>query len=205
MSNNNLNAYINGSKLELGESSVKPKMIEELISLLPEIDEKYIDRIANAKEEYAESSKFFEWLSICAKNIKDTFNRTKPLCDIGIEEFEGLVEYVMQNIILHNVGIGEAAAEKEDNPVYSVSNISVLSSIINRYFENIFYDGASKFIANKSIQRNTGISEEKCDIFWKNYLKEEQALWRKYSMRLQVDIGKRLNDLLEALFNIEEE
>lgn len=195
---------MNGSLLELGKSPVKMEKMEKLFSLLPEINEEHILKIAE-KNEYVESRKFFEWLYEYAKNLKKMINKTKALCDINIEEFEDLVGYCLENVILHKKGVRAAADEKKDYPIYTADNISILCNIMDKYFEYIFYNDISKSTIDKKIRQNTGLSEEKCDILWNYYLKEEQALWRKYSMKLQINIDRRLNDLLDAVLSIEEE
>lgn len=201
--NNNLDIYVNGSMLELGKSPVDPKKMEKLFSILPEIDDKDIQKIIEENKKYTGSSKFFAWLYKYAKNIKITFHRTKPLCDMEIEDFDALAGYCIENVLLHNLGIQNA--EIKDQQIYSADNISILCSIIDSYFESIFYDGISKSVINKNISQSTKLSMDKCNILWNYYLKEEQALWRKYSMQLQVTIDKKLNDFLDAMLNMEED
>lgn len=179
--------------------------MEKLFSLLLEIDEEYILKTAKEKKEYAKSARFFEWLYEYAKNMKNIFFKAKPLCDMNIEKFEALADYCIENVILHNKGVSAAAIEKEGDPVYSADNISILCSIMDKYFESIFYKDYSRVVIHGNIRKSTGLSDEKCNILWDCYFKQEQALWRKYSMQLQVNIDRRLNDLLDAILNMEEE
>ncbi len=194
---NNLDLYINGSKFNAGKLPVEQEIIEQLFSILPEIDKDCILKIAE-KKEYVKSRCFFQWLQNYAENIKKTFNKTKHLCDMDIDGFRELAGYCLYNLILHN-----NANKHKFNVIYDNLDISMMASIMDRYFRDIFYDDYTKKHLNHEWQTYTKLPEQKIDILWELYLQEEEALWRKYSMKLQVNISRNLEDLLDILTDIE--
>lgn len=195
---NNLDLYIDGSKFDAGKLPVGHEIIEKLFSILPEIDEDSIMEIIEEKKKYGKNQCFFKWLENYSENIRKTFDRTKNLCDMDIEEFTELAGYCLYNLILHN-----NAGQHKISVTCSNLDISIMVSIMEKYFKDIFYNDYTKTHLSYELQTYTKLTEEKSDILWKLYLKEEEALWRKYSMKLQVDISRNLEDLLDILTDIE--
>lgn len=194
---NNLDVYINGSKFDARKLPVGQEIIEQLFSILPEIDEECILKMAE-KKEYAKSRCFFKWLRNYSEGIKKIFDKTKHLCHMDIGEFRELAVYCLYNLILHN-----NTNNNKLNGIFSDLDISMMASIMDKYFRDIFYDDYTKEHLNHEWQAYTKLPEQKIDILWELYLKEEETLWRRYSMKLQVNISRNLEDLLDILTDIE--
>lgn len=204
----NLDPFIDGESFDAGKLDIADNTLNEFFELLPiivlEKGDKYFLQLINENEEYVNCKDFFAWLYGYAQTISDIYQKTEKIRELAFEEFEQLFDYCLEKLILHDIGLEEAANNAKGQKLYHEDNINLMAGLINTYYTKIF-KGASKHYADRHMRRASGISEDKCEIFWERYLKYEDDLWKIYSMRLQNEINDKLDLFIKTISEIEEE
>lgn len=204
----NLNPFIDDRTFYTEKLEIADDILLNFFKLLPQIvleDEKesFLRLIENYSK-YKNCTDFFSWLCEYVERISNLCQMTKEIRKLNSEDFEHLFDYCLENLILHNFGLEAIVNEKQGQELYYLDNLKSMTYIINMYYSWIFIKGGSKYDADRSILE-AGITEDKCLIFWKKYLQNEDALWKKYSLILQNEINNKLELFIKSISTIEEE
>lgn len=207
--NYNLNSFINGKLFITENLEISETILHEFFELLPQVvvetEEECFSQLIKSFFKYQNCSEFFSWLSDYAKSTRNMHQMVKGIQELNFKDFELLFDYCLENLILHNIGFETAANEMRGQEYYHEDNLKAMVNLINAYYKMILINGRSKGYVEHRILKTVGISEDRYLLFWERYLRNEDALWRKYSLKLQNEINQKLELFIEAISEIEED
>lgn len=203
-----LDSFIDEDTFDAGRLEIDGDILSGFFELLPEIvlekGEEYFLELKEEKSEYENCRKFFSWLYEYSQTLNNAFQKIARIRELNMDEFEQLFDFCLEKLILHNIGIEAAVNKEQEQELYSKDNLKLMVGLLNTYFMHIF-NGSSQYAIAGAMRRSLGLSEEKCEFLWKKYIQNEEALWRKYSMKLQIEINDKLDLFIETFSEREEE
>lgn len=212
VSEGGLDNYVSENVFKAGWLPLSPvdmRKFDSLIIMILEAGaEEHILGMAERKAEYSDCCKFFRWTYNYALRLKETLKKTRSLREMEMSEFKALFDRCMRDMILHRVSVRASTIAGRDCASFSSEGKRSLASLIDHYCRWIFYDNLPKEQAESRLRSFSGLSQERCEVFWEKYLENEEALWRKYSMEKQCNVereleilSKKLDELVSVLFN----
>lgn len=205
----NLNSFVTDEIFDTENLEIDDKKIREFFGLISKIvleeGKEYFSQLMKENAKYKNCTDFFGWLYEYAVSINNAYQMTEGIRNLENEEFEKLLDYCLENLILHNVGFETAVKQMQGQELYRRENLKSMANLINNYYHWIFIRGVSKDGINHRMCEMAGISEDKCSFLWDRYLKKEDLLWKKYSLELQNEINGKLDLFFKVISEVEEE
>lgn len=205
----NLNSFVSEEEFDTEKLDIDDKKIGDFFRLIPKIvseeGKEYFAQLIKDNAKFENCTEYFSWLYEYARAISDAYQMTEGIVKLENDKFEALLDYCLENLILHNVGLETAVSKMKEEEMYCTENLTSMANLINTYYKWIFVKGDSKEGINRRMSEMAGVSEDKCSFFWDRYLQKEELLWRKYSMELQNEINGKLDVFFRAISEVEEE
>lgn len=199
-SNYDLNRLVDGMILSIDDDESKSlgKILEKFIDLIiltvKKIDnpEKFWNVFIKF-EDYKKTDKFIEWIKGYTMSVIKPYQKTKNIRNMNQQEFMDITKYCFENLILQDVG--ERKVQEQEN----WKKIILLKKVFLTFIDMVIVNNFSKDNAIYNMEKLFGLSEEKCDIWWKLIIENEEKLWKLMMMKKYNQIENKLDFLANKL------
>lgn len=202
--NYDLNRFVNGVTLSIDESeseTLGEKMhsfIDLLFVLVKETDnfEEFWKPFAEIKN-YEKNDQFVEWIKGYMNSMLKPYKETEFIRKMKKQEFQNVTEYCFQNMILQDAG-KERIQESKNWEQYLI-----VRKVIFSFIDMVIVSNYSLENTIKTMEKLFGLSEEKCEIWWKVIEENEDKLWKIMMMKKYNQIDKKLDFILNELESVD--
>lgn len=190
-----LDQYMVGTELNITANESKElidnfkKFIRCIYKELKEIEsEKFWIEISKID---SKNKKFQSWLRKNIEKELKPYKETEFIRRLEQKEFEILVKYCLDNLVLEFIGVKNIKSPIEK---ISIDEVIVCNKVLYTFIKlRVFYNN-SKDLAFDKMKNMFGLSDEKCVFCWEKIISNENKLWKIIITREIEQIRKNQKD-----------
>lgn len=153
--------------------------------------EEFLAELSSLQNE--DNANYISWLLDYMEKGYRIFSDAIPFQNMDINKFQVMVDFCVQNYVLHNISPNEISKEWKEME----QDLKKLKRVIFRYINWYFWENHSAFRVIEEMKSTFDLKEEYVSIIQKSLENNEEKLWKIY-------LNRRLNYIEDTLDEIYE-